>query len=63
MVYLSDDNVEVKSSGFLQVYVNGEFGSVCNMNKADADSACRQLGYTNSIGVENMEPIENGYVE
>ena len=37
------------STGFLEVYAHGSWGPVCNLGKADADSACRQLGYTNSF--------------
>ena len=36
------------SSGFVEMYKNNRWGPVCNMNAADADSACRQLGYTNA---------------
>lgn len=41
------------SSGFAQVYLNGDWGPVCNMKIADADSFCRQLSYTNAVAVEN----------
>ena len=48
------------SSGVLEVYIEGKskWGTVCssNFNKGAADSACRQLGYTNAFsytGVDN----------
>ncbi len=41
------------SSGLAQVYLNGEWGPVCNMRKPDADSLCRQLGYTNAVNVDD----------
>ena len=34
------------SSGFLEVYLNGAWGPVCNMYDDDVDTACRQIGYT-----------------
>ena len=39
------------SSGYLEVSINNNWGPVCNMEKYDADSACRQLGYTNAVSV------------
>ncbi len=38
------------SIGFLEVFVREVWGPVCNMREHDADSACRQLGYTNAVG-------------
>ena len=38
------------SSGFVEVYLNGSWGPVCNLGRYDADTACRQLGYTNAVG-------------
>ena len=40
------------SSGLLKVYANDQWGAVCSsgFTSTAADSACRQLGYTNSLG-------------
>ena len=41
-----------QSAGELLVYLKGQWGAVCadNFTKAEADSVCRQLGYTDSNG-------------
>ncbi len=36
------------SSGFVEIYLCGSWGSVCNMKINDASTACRQLGYTDA---------------
>ena len=38
------------SSGTLEIYINNTWGNVCNtkFNQQAADSACRQMGYTNA---------------
>ena len=36
------------SSGFVEIYLHDTWSPVCNMGARDADSACRQLGYTNT---------------
>lgn len=37
------------SSGFVEIYVQDSWEPVCNMGSSDADTACRQLGYTNAL--------------
>ena len=50
-----DDQLEGSvSSGFASVYLNKEWGPVCNMDQWDADIFCKQLSYTNAIDVELM---------
>ena len=41
------------SSGRLEIFKNGLWGTVCGtqFDKADADVACRQLGYNHSIQI------------
>ena len=45
------------SSGLASIYVNEDWGSVCNMKKADADSFCRQLGFTNAVSVDDRDVV------
>ena len=45
------------SSGFVEMYKNNRWGPVCNMNAADADSACRQLGYTNASSCGDSKEV------
>lgn len=54
--FLSDDpSLQGSSSeGFAGVYVNEKWGPVCNMKKADADTFCKQLSYTNAVNVEEL---------
>lgn len=41
----------IQSSGLLEIYLHKEWGTVCatEFNDAAADSACRQLGYTEAL--------------
>ena len=45
-VRLVNGGTPYNSSGYVEVYTNGQWWPVCNMNQESADSACRQLGYT-----------------
>ena len=42
-------------SGRLEIFKNGLWGTVCSINfdKADADVACKQMGYSHSIQILN----------
>ena len=48
------------SSGLLMVYANNKWGTVCHkgFTSATADSACRQLGYTNALGYSGASRYE-----
>lgn len=59
--FLNSDYDEVEpgqslSEGHPQIYLNGQWGPVCNMKKEDADVFCRQLSFTNAVSV--MEDLE-----
>ena len=47
------------SSGVLEVYIQdeGKWGTICStdFNQEAADSACRQVGYTNAIGYNGVD--------
>ena len=45
------------SSGRVEVYQGGVWGTVCNkeFNQAAADTVCRQLGYTNALDIYDAE--------
>ena len=45
-VRLVNGGTNYTSSGYVEIYLNYQWGGVCNMNAADADSVCRQLGYS-----------------
>ena len=49
-VRLVSDDDGVKSAGTLEVYLNNNWRAVCSEGFTDteADSVCRQLGYTNA---------------
>lgn len=53
-VRLVDGTTGFKSSGFVETYIHGSWGPVCHMDPADADSACRQLGYTGHVGISSL---------
>jgi hypothetical protein len=37
------------------VNINDGFGGVCNVGRYSADSACRQLGYTNAFSYQDTD--------
>ena len=47
-VRLAEGETGYTSSGYLEVYIHESWGPVCHIGSHDADSACRQLGYTNA---------------
>ena len=57
-IYLYNDINYFNSSGILYLYYDNKWLPVCarSFNQYAADSACRQLGYTNAID-------EGGYIE
>ena len=58
MVRLVDIETQNVSSGFVEVYINGKWGPVCNLEMEDADAVCQQLSYTGAVLVEDMNTTE-----
>lgn len=52
-VRLVQNSTGYSSSGFVEVYLHGSWGPVCNMGFEDALSACRQLGYNWPVYIED----------
>ena len=46
-------------SGRLEIYLDGEWGTVCeNFGTVEGDVACRQLGYHSTRRVSNVDELQ-----
>jgi hypothetical protein len=59
-----DSQIRLKSTtypsqGALEIYLNHQWGYICysNFNQHSADTACRQLGYTNAVAFTIFEGL------
>ena len=50
----------LQSSGRLEIYLNGEWGTVCNdsFGATEATVACRQLGFTGYLEYGSVRDLE-----
>jgi hypothetical protein len=57
-VRLVDGGTGFTSSGTVEVYLNNEWGTICADEIAvnEADTICRQLGYTNAVTHSSTPP-------
>ena len=50
LVYIRDSfPLDVVTVGRLEIYLNGQWGTVCINNFGGGDTACRQLGYLGAL--------------
>lgn len=63
-VRTSNDTGSFTSSGVLEVYLNKQWGNVCGseFDEITADSACRQMGYTNAVKFEITSKVSQDIV-
>ena len=59
LVTTTATSTTLRSSGRLEIYLNGEWGTVCNdlFNATEATVACKQLGFTGYSKFGNVSSL------
>ena len=55
MVRLTGGNFT--SEGLVEVFCNGQWGTVCGFSSDDANTVCKQLGYSEAINYDHLTSL------
>ena len=50
-------NGEFTNEGLVEVYCNGQWGTVCGFSSNDADTVCKQLGYSEATNYDHLTSL------
>ena len=45
------------SEGLVEVYCNGQWGTVCGFSSIDVDTVCKQLGYSEAMSYDHLTSL------